>query len=264
MYVFSGATRAVIRTLDTPNFATSASFGNCVVPIASVDADTVPDLLVGSPDDKVGSIYNSGRVYIFRSNRNADRYAVLPKSQHQHRRQLRSGCLYSSEYTADGVADFAVGAPNEDVGSSFFPAGRVYVLNGATHAVLRTLEGTGPSRAFGGSLAVPGNFAEDGAPELGVGINDQSSYFRVDLFNLTNGNRYAMLTPPHVSSTIVFRSVAAVGDINGDSIPDLVIGTATLPLVPELAHSYITTGHYPASVIGRFTATERPRRLVIR
>ena len=78
------------------------------------------------------------------------------------------GLTEIADFDGDGVPDYAVAAPNADVGGQQYH-GRVYLHSGRTTAVLQTFDGDAIVTDFGKSLAHLGDVNNDGTPDLAVG-----------------------------------------------------------------------------------------------
>ncbi|MCB9898905.1 MAG: FG-GAP repeat protein [Planctomycetes bacterium] len=151
---------------------------------------------------------------------------------------LPKGALFGNALAAlddldgDGVADLAVGAPGEDA---------VYILfmtAGGTVADSRRLDGLDvpaitEGDAFGSALAFLGDLDGDGAPELAVGEPDTVDGGTLHVLTLdTDGSVLASRVvrsddglPATLDEGDQFgASVAVLGDLNGDEIPELVVG----------------------------------------
>ncbi|MGH7313988.1 MAG: integrin alpha, partial [Candidatus Rokuibacteriota bacterium] len=70
----------------------------------------------------------------------------------------------------DGAPDFAVGAPNQNVGANV-AQGQVLVVSGVSGTILHTLNDPDPqaSASFGRALAGTGDVNGDGIPDVAVG-----------------------------------------------------------------------------------------------
>lgn len=122
-YVFSGATGALLRTLDSPS--PTARYGYAVAAPGDVNRDGTPDLIMSAIPD------GGGRVFVV-SGADGEEIAVLssptdPAAFGWSLAVLRAG-------TASAGAVIAVGAPVASPGPSPESAGRVYVF-GFPHPV---------------------------------------------------------------------------------------------------------------------------------
>ena len=143
----------------------------------------------------------------------------------------------------DGIGEFAVGASG---------AGRAYILSGATGSVLHAIDDpddlTGTSCEptvqmaspclFGFAVASAGDINGDGVDDLGVGAPGQTSgipaicqidlgmqcpqHGRAFVFSGATGGVIVSITATNHMN--LGAAVAALGDVNGDSIPDIAFG----------------------------------------
>jgi hypothetical protein len=124
----------------------------------------------------------------------------------------------------DGVSDLLVGDP---VG-----LGQARLLSGVTGAVLLSLNGLAPFDEFGTSVGAAGDLDGDGTPDLLVGARQPggghptgppgTGYARV--FSGASGTALLALTGLSLGDHFG-ASVAGLGDVNGDGVPDLAVGT---------------------------------------
>jgi hypothetical protein len=140
----------------------------------------------------------------------------------------------AGDFNDDGVMDLAVGAWFEDVGG-VDKAGRVYVLWGPDFSTYVVLEPAVPAYRlhFGDGLAVA-DFDGDDVDDLAVGEGSggdpptPGAHGHVYLFR--GGGTFSLLPWRVVTSqgtgqeAAIFGRVMGAGDIDGDAIPDLVIG----------------------------------------
>jgi hypothetical protein len=167
------------------------------------------------------------------------------------------GSLISGDFNGDGVQDIAIGAPYADGPGNKRPdAGEVYILYGPLHSGTTidlggifiaglgptTIYGADPGDQFGSSLAT-GDVNGDGVADLIIGApyGDGFGNKKDDA-----GEVYVILGKPNLSSTAIIDagksgqdmvifgedahdlagSSVASGDINGDTIDDIIIGSA--------------------------------------
>ncbi len=233
--------------------STGDFFGASVANIGDIDGDGVIDLAVGAHGDDTGGDY-SGAVYVLRMNASGSVKAlnkisssgnggpVIASASEFFGRSIAA----LGDFDGDGIGDVLVGAPGADTGA--LNAGAAYVLllnsNGTLKSHVRLASGIngGPalahSDAFGGSVATIGDLDGDGVTDVAVGAAQYDRYSR-----LSGGNAvYVLLmnadgtikTSRKISSASVSAgsdpiafgaSLAATGDLDGDGVGDLAVGS---------------------------------------
>ncbi|MCA9427700.1 MAG: FG-GAP repeat protein, partial [Candidatus Omnitrophica bacterium] len=137
------------------------------------------------------------------------------------------------DVNGDGFGDVVVGAPFENPGASPNSAGRAYIFDGATGALLHTLISPDEesSGLFGYSVAGIPDVNGDGLGDLVVGANGEDpdtspdGAGRAHIFDGATGAFLRTLTSPNEESSGQFGdSVSGVPDVNGDGRGDVVIG----------------------------------------
>src|SRR6476646_967539 len=122
----------------------------------------------------------------------------------------------------DGVPDFISGAPN--VGSA---VGHAYVYSGATGKVLARLHGHLPGDQFGAAVSGAGDLNRDGHGDLLVGApgngNPGTAPGRVYVISGRTFHVMRVLSAGHLGDSFG-AGTAGTGDLNGDGVPDMVIG----------------------------------------
>ncbi len=226
-------------------------FGGSVSSIGDFDHDGVPDLVVGSPLNDTGGNDRGAVQLVFLNADGSVKSSTLIASSVHGGPMLRDGAKFGSSVAAvgdlngDGVTDLAVGAEGDDVDS--LQKGAVYILlmnaNGTVQASTRIASNTngGPKLAtlnhFGHAVAAIGDLDQDGIEDLAVGAPDgkdgaQEAGEVYILFLNANGSvrkstKIAGATYQNMSDNqnSFGSSLAAAGDINGDGIVDLAIGS---------------------------------------
>ncbi|MCX7045566.1 MAG: FG-GAP-like repeat-containing protein [Candidatus Sumerlaeota bacterium] len=125
------------------------------------------------------------------------------------------------------------GASHETALSGQTGAGRAYVLDALTGAQIRAFDSPNPETdgGFSRSVAVIADLNGDGVADIIIGAPHEDPSLtvvdggRVYLFSGADGSRLRTLVSPNPETSGLFgASVAAVGDVDGDGIPDIVIG----------------------------------------
>lgn len=108
-------------------------------------------------------------------------------------------------------------------------AGGVYIVSLANIQSLYRIDGQGAGDQFGRTLAVIGDLNDDKVPEFIVGapagdVEGLTDAGYVGLYSGKDGRRIGYY-PGTMKNFRLGHSLAALGDINGDSIPDFALGT---------------------------------------
>ena len=139
------------------------TLGHAVSHGGDVDGDGGPDLIVGAPwEDSHGHDAGMVRVYSGLTG------AVLSSCYGDHAGQeLGRSVSGAGDLNGDGLADFVVGTPYENLGGGL--AGMMRVYSGQTGAVLHEAYGTAASEQLGHSVSGAGDVNADGILDVIAG-----------------------------------------------------------------------------------------------
>ena len=226
------------------------------------DGDGDDELAVGIPDSDVetpeGTQSNAGAVRIFSADETGDAVEAAGSPFHQSDLPLGQvdagdnfgAALAAADFDLDGACDLVIGIPGADV-DGLSAAGRVAVIYGRLGEGLNlediawfdqsVLTGTLEIGDRFGSVLAAGPVGHNPFPDLVVGVpNDRVGDFAgagaVHLItsNDSDGLGTAFDARLHQDVTNVFGIAGpddhfgaslAIGDLTGDDVPDLVVGT---------------------------------------
>ena len=142
-YLMSGATGAVLHSLQSPAPESDGLFGASVAGVPDLDGDGRGDLIVGALRE-TGLASRSGQVHLF-SGATGARLHTFQSPNATAEGRFGHDISGVPDTDGDGRYDVLVGVPSEDDG-----AGRVHLYSSATGAWLRTLQS--PNAEAGGAM----------------------------------------------------------------------------------------------------------------
>ena len=210
----------------------NAHFGDAVSSPGDIDGDGVPDLLTGSPNEgePAGS---SGTVDLVRLNPDGTVASTSGFSIGNGQAIRFSDSVAGiGDIDHNGTIDIAVGAPLDS------DSGTVRIVRFVGTDILDSstrIAGNNSGDHFGTSLTAPGDLDGDGISDVIVGADHAAETGQVNLLFLNADGSVresvtidsSTLNVPELDSGDLFgRSIAAVGDLNGDGSVDLAVGAA--------------------------------------
>ncbi len=213
----SGASGATLFTLN----GTSAGdeFGRSIAGVGDLNADAVPDILVGARNADPFGMLDAGQAYVFSGSDGTVLRTLDGTSPSDFFGFSVAGV---GDLNADGVPDLLVGAPHA------YPGGQARAVSGANGSTLYTLEGTNAGDYFGWSVSGVGDLDADGVPDLLVGAPEAAPSgvpYAGQARALSGASGIALFTLDGTNAYDSFGStIAGAGDQNGDGVPDLLVG----------------------------------------
>ena len=218
--------------LDNPTPQNDAYFGDAVAGAGDVNRDGIPDLLVGASWQNADGNYAQGRAFVF-SGADGSLLHILNNPTPQAVAYFGRAMARAGDVNRDGIPDLLVGAPFQDVGSHA-DQGQAYIFSGADGALVYTLDNPTPQddAYFGDAVAGAGDVNRDGISDLLVGASSQDlggnfGQGQAFVFSGADGTLLQTLDTPLPQEGAHFGSaVAGAGDVNGDGVPDLLVGAS--------------------------------------
>lgn len=209
-------------------------FGRAVAGVGDLNGDSIADVIIGAA---LGGAGAAGRATVYSGLDGSVLHNLVGTSAGDH---FGWSVVGLSDLDGDLVPDFAVGAVNQ--GAS---RGMVSVFSGATGALLRTHQGTVSNQLFGHALAATPDINGDGIGELLVGAPHV-----VKLIGGTPGEVFLLSGKDglelnawsgHSNGDAFGSAVAHAGDVDGDSVPDVIVG-APQPIAGSLGYARVFSG----------------------
>jgi hypothetical protein len=218
-YVFSGEDASLLFELASPNEVAGGFFGASVAGAGDTNQDGFADLVVGAFGE------GGGQAYVF-SGLDGTLLFELVSPNPEPNGEFGRDVAGAGDIDQDGFSDVIVGAHREDPGTSPDDSGRAYVFSGQDGSLLFEL--VSPHEEFWGnfgwSVAGSGDVDKDGIPDLIVGAWREEPSGRVFVFSGQDGSLLLDLVSPDARGGRFGFSVAGAGEVNGDGIPDLIVG----------------------------------------
>ena len=231
LYLYKGTSSDVEDDTDSPNESPNGRFGFSIASAPDVDGDGISDVVVGAPSEVISKEpATTGRVYVL-SGEDGDDVVEL-ESQQEGVRLFGFSVDGMPDLNGDGTPDIVVGAVGTSASSQPRYAGAVYVYSGEDERFLLSMSspnGVADGR-FGSAVAHVGDINGDDIPDVVVGAPGErtdvgNEVGRAYVFSGANGSLLHTLTSPSPQSSGRFgESVAGEIDINGDGMPDVLVG----------------------------------------
>jgi hypothetical protein len=211
-YIFSGTDGGRITTLTSPNAEESGRFGAAVAGIEDLNADGIPDVIVGAPQETFGGAAEAGRAYVLSG---ADGSLIHPLTSPDPKEAGAFGAdlIRVSDLDGDGMQDVVVGAPGESLADN--REGILYFFGGGDGAKFQETP-TPLNDGFGTNVTDLGDVTGDGLSE--VLASERSNAIFVD------GATGDVLDSAAFSTGI--SELARLADVDRDGSQDVLVGAS--------------------------------------
>lgn len=201
-------------------------FGASIAAAGDVNADGVPDIIIGSRLNAVGGAPFLGSAYVFSGADGSELYRFDGNEENASFGVEVSG---AGDYNNDGYDDVMVSAPNQDMFSGAHPnVGYVYVYSGFDGSRLNTFRGDAEDY-LGSKIAGAGDLNGDGFDDIllaASGFSIPGSYGDGAVFAYSGADRSLLhIFFGDANEDYFGHALASIADLNGDGTPDVLIAS---------------------------------------
>ncbi len=237
VYIYSGTTGALITSFT--GRAAGEIFGSSASFIGNVNNSPFTDEFIAGAKSSDVAGADAGRAYVFSNGNSFPIYTLTGEAAGDEFGFSVSG---AGDVNNDGFMDFIVGAPFNDAGGA--NAGRAYVYSGQSGLILYTLTGLTAGDEFGFSVSGAGDVNSDGFADVIVGApsSDATGTDAGRAFVFSGATGLVLYTYTGTNSfDYLGRAVAGIGDADGDTFDDYVIG-ASQSVLSGAGQAFIYSG----------------------
>jgi hypothetical protein len=228
-------------------------FGASVAPFSDVDGAGHYGIAVGAIASSPSGKNGAGSVYVISFVNVQTRYRLDGQEAGD---QFGRTLAMVGDLNNDKVSEFIVGAPAGDV-ESFTDAGYVGLYSGKDGQRLDYYSGDANNLRLGQSLAGLGDVNGDSIPDFAIGSpyardgeKDNVGRVILELSRSSPFNRQPLNLYGEAAGDNFGWSIAGIGDVNGDRIPDIAVGAPNVKLAngASVGQVYILSGNVGATL----------------
>lgn len=224
VYVLSPATDTIIS--DSVSNVLNNQIGTVVRALGDINGDSIADYAYGAHQYDSGGLTDRGAVFAFSGANHSSLWVRFGQETDEY-------YGFSIDVIRNGNAATSrviIGAPKFNAGG--FDRGRIVIVNGSGNLV-SSINGTSNAGWLGHAVAGIGDINGDGTNDYAAsypyadqfGIGADAGLVRA--FSGQSGGILINLSGPHAGARLG-QALAGFGDFNGDSVPDLLIGSPNL------------------------------------
>jgi hypothetical protein len=220
--VFSGQDGTVLFTLNDPAPQEDGKMGAAVAGLGDVDADGVPDVVVGVPGEDLGDeedgVSNVGLAYLFSGKTGQVIRTLNNPDAEAAGAAFGAAVANAGDTNHNGTSDILIGAPGQ---------GHVFVFDGKTGGLLFDIASPTADAlpSFGSAVAGGKDFNRDGVPDFVIGAPLQKGLRGTAyIYSGSNGTLLRTLRARPAQGFSRFgASVFASDDVTGDGRADVLV-----------------------------------------